>query len=114
MKVELVLEVTIRQPLSLSNTALSSTTNVAVNVLDENDHAPVFLERLYKLFVPVIPHHHHHQQPQGYVEHLPIGRVKAADNGHPQKSNSYLVLINLVPILKLSPNPTQPNPTRGT
>ncbi|KAK3861794.1 hypothetical protein Pcinc_032268 [Petrolisthes cinctipes] len=37
--------------------------------------------------------------------------VKAADNGHPQKSNSYLVLINLVPILKLSPNPTQPNPT---
>ncbi|KAK3876345.1 hypothetical protein Pcinc_001364 [Petrolisthes cinctipes] len=66
-QVEPVLEVTIRQPHSLSNTALSSTTYVAVNVLDENDHAPVFLERLYKLFVPVIPHHHHHhhQQPQG-------------------------------------------------
>ncbi|KAK3874237.1 hypothetical protein Pcinc_020810 [Petrolisthes cinctipes] len=65
-QVEPVLEVTIRQPHSLSNTALS-TTYVAVNVLDENDHAPVFLERLYKLFVPVIPHHHHHhhQQPQG-------------------------------------------------
>lgn len=32
-------------------------------------------------------------------------QVKASDNGRPQKSNSCLVLINLVPVLKSSPNP---------
>lgn len=47
---------------------LSSTTYIIVKVLDENDHAPQFLERLYKFFVPVIPL-------QEYVEDMPIGQV---------------------------------------
>lgn len=75
---EHVLEVTIIDGYDPSAT-LSSTTYITVNVLDENDHAPVFLERLYKFFVPVIAH----QKPQmdgttvdkDYIEDMPIGQV---------------------------------------
>ncbi|XP_042222155.1 fat-like cadherin-related tumor suppressor homolog isoform X3 [Homarus americanus] len=155
---EHVLEVTISDG-DDPTTALSSTTYIAVNVLDENDHAPVFLERLYKFFVPVIAHSKPPMDEavidRDYIEDMPIGQVvavdededdngdisyhiestkwhdlfkvhqktgvisakagldpredyeftvQAIDNGRPQKSNSCLVLINLVPVLKTSPN----------
>lgn len=155
---EHVLEVTITDGQDPSTT-LSSTTYITVNVLDENDHAPVFLERLYKFFVPVIAHQNPQMDGTGvdkdYIEDMAIGQVvaedkdeddngdvsysiesnkwhglfrihpktgvisaksgldpkedyeftvQAIDNGRPQKSNSCLVLINLVPILQTSQN----------
>ena len=48
---EHVLEVTIHDG-GNAITALSSTAVVTVNVLDENDNAPYFLERIYKIKVP--------------------------------------------------------------
>jgi len=53
---------------------LSSTMYIIVKVLDENDHAPHFLERLYKFFVPVIPLQGQ-QATQEYVEDMPLGQV---------------------------------------
>nr|XP_053631087.1 fat-like cadherin-related tumor suppressor homolog isoform X2 [Cherax quadricarinatus] len=74
---EHVLEVTISDGDDPS-TALSSTTYVAVNVQDENDHAPVFLERLYKFYVPVIAHHNPQMDESvldnDYIEDMPIGQ----------------------------------------
>ncbi|KAG7169023.1 fat-like cadherin-related tumor suppressor-like, partial [Homarus americanus] len=74
---EHVLEVTISDG-DDPTTALSSTTYIAVNVLDENDHAPVFLERLYKFFVPVIAHSKPPMDEavidRDYIEDMPIGQ----------------------------------------
>lgn len=75
MQAEHVLEVTIIDGEDPS-TALSSTTYVVVNVEDENDHAPVFLERLYKFYVPVIQHQHPQMdEADEYIEAMAIGQV---------------------------------------
>ena len=59
------------------SSTLSSTTYIIVKVQDENDHTPQFLERLYKFFVPVIPHQGR-QPTQEYVEDMPIGQVSGS------------------------------------
>ncbi|XP_047487924.1 protocadherin gamma-A10-like [Penaeus chinensis] len=74
---EHMLEVTIRDGEDPA-TSLSSVAFVAVNVLDENDHAPAFLESLYKFSVPILPRPPTHKDTE-YVEDMPIGRVVAVD-----------------------------------
>ncbi|XP_037803520.1 fat-like cadherin-related tumor suppressor homolog [Penaeus monodon] len=69
---EHMLEVTIRDGEDPA-TSLSSVAYVAVNVLDENDHAPAFLESLYKFSVPILPRPPTHKDKE-YVEDMPIGR----------------------------------------
>ncbi|MPC94137.1 hypothetical protein E2C01_089290 [Portunus trituberculatus] len=71
-----MLEVTVADGEQGDPTTLSSTTYIIVKVQDENDHAPKFLERLYKFFVPVVPHRESPAEGE-YVEDMPIGQVRS-------------------------------------
>ncbi|XP_063848744.1 fat-like cadherin-related tumor suppressor homolog isoform X3 [Scylla paramamosain] len=71
---EHMLEVTVADGEWGQTATLSSTTYIIVKVQDENDHAPHFLERLYKFFVPVVAHRESQDAPVEYVEDMPIGQ----------------------------------------
>ncbi|XP_064094852.1 fat-like cadherin-related tumor suppressor homolog isoform X3 [Macrobrachium nipponense] len=78
---EHVLEVTISDGEDPA-TALSSTAYVTVNVQDENDNKPTFLERYYKFAVPVVKRRETASVFTGageYVEDMAIGQVIAVD-----------------------------------